>query len=222
LEKAMVAFLNVYSTNNLDGVLTKADFFHLASALAVEFTSDGQVPLSNTWLWGRTECPYENPSFPKRLPAPTDKWQRLVDVFITRLGLTVTDVVALNGAHCLGSVRLEEALMMGAWVPNNTRFSNAFYKRLFGTYDDSKWTLDTPPYPNAKSTYYPPSFVGHETATSPMMLPTDLSMGWNSDSGCNVTRQPGDCPVNTNTQTIAKNFAQDESAFFSSFCDCIY
>ena len=86
--------------------LSRADFWVAAANAVIYLTSiDNSLDLRNTFYWGRTtvdSCPGSD----SRLPT-TAGCQDVEDVFLTRMGLTWKDAVALLGAHTLGRGHLE-------------------------------------------------------------------------------------------------------------------
>ena len=86
--------------------LSRADFWVAAANAVIYLTSiDNSLDLRDTFYWGRTtrdSCPGSD----SRLPT-TAGCQDVEDVFLTRMGLTWKDAVALLGAHTLGRGHLE-------------------------------------------------------------------------------------------------------------------
>ena len=86
--------------NNNYSHISKADFWVAAANAVIRQTSSGGLNLKDSFVWGRVDqssCPDSAP----RLPAATG-CSEVEDVFLNRLGLTLTDAVALIGAHTLG------------------------------------------------------------------------------------------------------------------------
>jgi hypothetical protein len=87
--------------------VSKADFWVAIANGAIKATSRNQA-LDLPFQWGRLDndnCTPETAAT-HRLPASTG-CQQVEDTFITRMGLTWTDAVALMGAHTLGRASLD-------------------------------------------------------------------------------------------------------------------
>ena len=115
-------------------IMSRADFW-VAAANAVIFNSS---PLRNNspqldlpFRWGRVDSD-DCPNSSSRIPEPGG-CNDVEDAFITRMGLTWTDAVALLGAHTLGRGDLNFSGHAGTWVQDDERstvFDNNFYREL--------------------------------------------------------------------------------------------
>ncbi|RWR81770.1 L-ascorbate peroxidase, cytosolic isoform X1 [Cinnamomum micranthum f. kanehirae] len=76
-------------------ILSYADFYQLAGVVAVEVTGGPEVPFHP----GREDKP--EPPVEGRLPDATKGSDHLRDVFVTHMGLSDQDIVALSGGHTL-------------------------------------------------------------------------------------------------------------------------
>ena len=115
-------------------IISKADFWVLAAKVSVEVTAvmDYEVP----FRYGRTtaaECGYDG----DRLPAAEGGAEEIERVFVTAMGLTFRDAVALLGAHTLGRLETENSGFEGAWTNNPDTFDNNY----FVTMTQSGWDL---------------------------------------------------------------------------------
>ena len=80
--------------------MSRADFWVAAANAVIKMTSSDQLDLKSTFKWGRQDADSCDDSA-IRLPGASSCTE-VEDVFLTRLGLTWTDAVALIGAHTLG------------------------------------------------------------------------------------------------------------------------
>jgi hypothetical protein len=98
--------------------LSIADIWTLAGVQAIKLTGGPDIP----YRLGRTDAP-DNAACPPngRLPDAALGAQHLRDVF-HRMGLADKDIVALSGAHTLGSCHQLRSGYDGPWTHNPTRY----------------------------------------------------------------------------------------------------
>ncbi|GAA5816340.1 hypothetical protein MFLAVUS_009868 [Mucor flavus] len=155
-----------HARNFLDPIKAKhtwishADLWTLAGCVAVEQMGGPHIE----WTGGRrdktneTECPPQG-----RLPDAALGKDHVLDVFVSRMGFTVQETVALIGAHTVGRCHADRSGFDGPWTYNPTRFSNQFYKLLLNvTWVEKKWDG-------------PKQFVDEDEGEI-MMLPTDMAL----------------------------------------------
>jgi catalase (peroxidase I) len=93
----------------------------LAGCVAVEHMGGPHIE----WTGGRrdkgneTDCPPLG-----RLPDGALGKDHVLDVFVSRMGFTVQETVALIGAHTVGRCHADRSGFDGPWTYNPTRFSN--------------------------------------------------------------------------------------------------
>lgn len=93
----------------------------LAGCVAVEQMGGPHIE----WTGGRrdktneAECPPQG-----RLPDAALGKDHVLDVFVSRMGFTVQETVALIGAHTVGRCHADRSGFDGPWTYNPTRFSN--------------------------------------------------------------------------------------------------
>ncbi|CEP19885.1 hypothetical protein [Parasitella parasitica] len=140
--------------------ITYADLYTLGGCVAVEQMGGPHIP----WEGGRFDT-NDKDSIPSRnrLPDGSLGKNHVIDVFLDRLGMTVQETVALMGAHAVGECHKSHQGFDGPWTPNQTEFTNNFYKMLLTrTWKEKKWDG-------------PRQFEDEETHEL-MMLPTDMVM----------------------------------------------
>ena len=99
--------------NRAYSFMSKADFWVASANAVIEITSP-RNQLVLPFRWGRTDrdsCPQSS----GRLPEPHG-CSEVERTFITRMGMTWTDAVALMGAHTLGKGHEEFSGHEGTWV----------------------------------------------------------------------------------------------------------
>ncbi|MCO5609517.1 hypothetical protein L7F22_063745 [Adiantum nelumboides] len=104
-------------------ILSYADFYQLASVVAVEVTGDAEIPFY-PGRQNKTESPKEG-----RSPDVTKGSSHLWDVF-GHMGLGDKEIVALFGAHILGRCHKDRSSFEGAWTENPLRSDNSYFKEL--------------------------------------------------------------------------------------------
>jgi catalase (peroxidase I) len=139
--------------------LTTADKWAYAGALAIEFTGGPRIPFTT----GRTDasdgskCPVNG-----RLPDASQGAQHLRDVFY-RMGFDDREIVALSGAHTLGSCHYSRSGFNGPWTTQPLKFDNEYFTNLLNL----QWNEVT--LHNGNKQFNDPS-------GKLMMLPTDLAL----------------------------------------------
>lgn len=196
-----------------------ADIWALAGASAIEFLGGPEidVKLGRTDATSGAACPVVG-----RLPDASQGAQHLRDVF-HRMGFNDEEIVALSGAHTLGSCHKTRSGFDGPWTRHPLKFDNTYFKNLLElTWRPRKWsgpmqceeeahTVPTlthciPLCPASNAVYRP--LARHcvhcryedEQTGQLMMLPTDLAL--TTDSKFKPTVQ---------------KFAKDEQAFKVAF-----
>ena len=64
-----------------------------------------------------------------RLPSGTGDAKHLREIFYPK-GFNDRDIVALSGAHTVGSCHLDRSGFVGSWTENDRVFDNSFFKNL--------------------------------------------------------------------------------------------
>ncbi|KAL9547215.1 cytochrome c peroxidase [Mucor bainieri] len=140
--------------------ISYADLWTLAGCVAVEQMGGPHIE----WTGGRRDKANEIDCPPLgRLPDAALGKDHVLDVFVSRMGFTVQETVALIGAHTVGRCHADRSGFDGPWTYNPTRFSNQFYKLLLNvTWVEKKWDG-------------PKQFVDEDEGEI-MMLPTDMAL----------------------------------------------
>jgi catalase (peroxidase I) len=138
--------------------LSYADLWTLAGVQSVKLMGGPTVPFA----FGRSDeadgatCPMNG-----RLPDAAQGAAHLRDVFY-RMGFDDKDIVALSGAHTVGSCHKDRSGFDGPWTSNPVKFDNEYFTNL----SDLKWTVREGDGPLQ---YTDPS-------GKLMMLPTDMCL----------------------------------------------
>ena len=139
--------------------LSTADLWTLAGCQAIQLMGGPAVP----FCYGRTDdvngarCPAHG-----RLPDAKLGADHLREVFY-RMGFTDRDIVALSGAHTVGSCHRLRSGFDGPWTSNPLKFDNEYFRNLL----EKTWVIQ----PNSD----PPQYMDVETGKL-MMLPTDMCL----------------------------------------------
>jgi hypothetical protein len=164
--------------------ISYADLWTFAGCAAVEFCGGPKV----AHQFGRTDFKEGSYSVVEngRLPDATQGAEHLRQVFY-RMGFNDQEIVALSGAHTLGSCHSVRSGFDGPWTRNPLRFDNEYYRNLM----ELDW--------KKKEWDGPVQFVDVPTGEL-MMLPTDMALKTD--------------PV---FRKYAELYAQNESKFFEDF-----
>lgn len=106
--------------------LSYADLWTMAGTQAIALTGGPEIP----FLYGRTDDA-DNTNCPAlgRLPDATQGAKHLRDVFY-RMGFDDKGIVALSGAHTLGSCHRARSGFDGPWTTNPLKFDNEYFQNL--------------------------------------------------------------------------------------------
>lgn len=105
--------------------ISYADFYQLASSVAVEFSGGPKIP----FRFGRVDATEEDCAPDGRLPNFTKRMPHLRDIF-HRMGLTDKDITVLSGAHTLGAAHEDRSGLKGPWTVEPTEFDNSYFVEI--------------------------------------------------------------------------------------------
>lgn len=201
--------------------ISKADFWLLAANLAIRYatttTTSGRpfppgVPaspgvLSLPFRFGRqddTTCDDHG-----RLPSAGFSWSNMTAMFVDRIGLTVTQFVALLGAHTLGRAQAANSGFEGGWTVAQSTFSNLYFSSLGGvkwnnTNASNVW-VDGVPQPNV---------LMLKIDVEPLYSPSEscpVFLNFNAPSPCTKNHAAGD------PSAVVQAFATDIRSWFGNF-----
>ncbi len=165
--------------------VTIADLWTLAGCVAIECMGGPKVPFQ----YGRSDdndnrrCPAHG-----RLPDANLGASHLRDVFY-RMGFDDRDIVALSGAHTVGSCHRLRSGFYGPWTSYPLQFNNEYFRNLL----DKTWVVQ----PDSS----PQQYMDEETKKL-MMLPSDI---------CLIEDEK--------FKVYVQLYAQDESKFFMDFAN---
>jgi len=149
LEDIVADLEEVYTTEGLDSIISRADMWALMGIWAINSTIDNNnndcaagthnnancvtVPdLQVTFQWGREDCataPYSDTDV--HLPAGTLGHTDTMDFFFNEFGFSDRETTALMGAHTLGAALITQSGFHGTWVSNEVRyFNNQYYTNI--------------------------------------------------------------------------------------------
>lgn len=164
--------------------ISYADLWALAAIVAVEAAGGPKV----TFRPGRQDGTEKEVTPDGRLPDASQGADHLRHIF-GRMGFTDAEIVALSGAHALGSCHADRSGFEGAWTEEPLQFDNTYFKDIFG----GQWEAEV-------------TAAGckqwRDKEKETMMLPTDLCLK--------------EDPV---FKPVAEKFAKDNEAFCKAFAD---
>ena len=192
LEPIFTAINDLYDSNFSTTGMSRADFIALAGVVAVREASCNmqvgppgrQPPPTNNEdcaepvleiRYGREDC-RTSPTTTHviELPNPHSDLDHVMEVFRDGMGMTERQVVALMGAHSLGSCTPENSGFLGPWDRSVFTLNNGFYIELV----NSDWAQDKLMFP--------------ESPVDP-----DPRFQWNTADANITARMPGRMMLNT-------------------------
>jgi hypothetical protein len=226
---------NMYDTAQLNGsplsqILSRADFWHLASTRVVVVSSSGVV--NPQWVAGRKdpEQLFSNPSsFGPRFRGRLPEFFAFSEMERTcgRNNMDNFHATALLGGHTLGHAHPSISGFRGSWDPTPTVFDNVYWQVLQG--DD--WFTTNVQGRNivtgerSNMTQYSLSGVNNDRSVQLFVDANQLVETTFPNNQCphvkvfspNTACQQNDPPVFGNAPSILQAWAQIPSTFFSAF-----
>ena len=201
--------------------ISRADFWVLAATLAIQFSStpaavgSGPLPaspgtLTLPFLVGRLDAATCNDV--GLLPGAGFSWAQSA-AFFGRVGLSVTNIVALFGAHALGRAEFQNSGFDGGWTTTQSSFSNAYYAQMLGI-----------PWANLNASANSNLWLNGGSAPATIRLRSDAEVAITPASvACPRFGGPGravstvGCPFNSITQGALGSFAASTAAWYAAF-----
>eukprot|EP00754_Rhynchopus_humris_P035167 Rhum_TRINITY_DN16733_c0_g1::Rhum_TRINITY_DN16733_c0_g1_i1::g.164227::m.164227/K00428/E1.11.1.5; cytochrome c peroxidase len=175
--------------------ISHSDLWVFAGCLAVERM--GGPPVLEDFRYGRIDqVRTEQHNTPHLLPKPMRQEEagclrNLAD--FCRAGMTMTDYVALLGAHTVGSMHLPRSGYSGSWTATPRAFNNEYYKNLLEV------TWHATPFQEGEKRHA--QYVGKtKEGKDVAMLPSDIALLHNE-----------------RTRALVKKYANSEEAWRADF-----
>ncbi|XP_013403613.1 putative ascorbate peroxidase [Lingula anatina] len=139
LETVINRLDELYAQHNLSTVISRADFWVLASIAGVEVAARksklcSPAPCTQPniqFRWGRKDCataPATNDTH--QFPDAHGDLNHVLTFFGDSFNMTTRDVVACLGAHTLGKAKRSNSGFEGLWVPQEDEFDNHYYTAM--------------------------------------------------------------------------------------------
>lgn len=239
LQPAVSILTTSYYANGFDKIISLADYFALATTLSIKKAiQDGNMQRSGklnvpcpvpcfSMQWGRKDAANGCSRDASELPSPTMTGDQMFNYFYREFGFSKDQVIALMGAHNLGSAVVTNSGYDGKWIGSQVGgLSEIFFSLMvnpnvaFSNYDASrgsgpaKWEFKAN-YPNGTN--------------AGMMFNTDFEIFYNLtlDANamatcklnhlCGLTNScSGYCPISSTFQT-AYTYSQSCPTFMNDF-----
>eukprot|EP00512_Aurantiochytrium_limacinum_P013653 CAMPEP_0171574032 /NCGR_PEP_ID=MMETSP0961-20121227/5110_1 /TAXON_ID=87120 /ORGANISM="Aurantiochytrium limacinum, Strain ATCCMYA-1381" /LENGTH=731 /DNA_ID=CAMNT_0012129259 /DNA_START=56 /DNA_END=2248 /DNA_ORIENTATION=- len=147
-----------------------------------------------------------------RLPVANGDFAHIFGIFVTRMGMTLRELVAIVGAHTLGAATSDGSGNNGIWVEKNDVFDNQFYIDML----DMDWTREMVYFGVDNSSRTFQWIADADDGVELMMLNTDLSLIYqlepastSIDPTCTVTSS---CAYNLNDDELQARLIVEEFA----------
>ena len=199
---------------HVDGFLSRGDVWALAGNLMIEAAGGPRLE----YRIGRPAAEQCAGHGARHVSSEAGHAQIFAD-FVTRLGFTPRQVVALLGAHVLGRASAANSGYVGPWVPTNDEFTNRYFVDLL----DKPWVSlvdnNVPPFGRRTTWRRTEGGMGLQAE---IMLQTDIELAFDVDSGfCSRAGGPivgSSCPRATHDFSAhVDDFARDQPAWFGAF-----
>merc|ERR1719397_791074 len=234
LEALVAGLEEIYQSEELGEVLSRADLWALLGVWAVQQTIDNSnedcedcdtgPDQTLDFKWGRVDCdtaPYSDSLL--NYPSGLLNHDELMSFFDSEFGYTEREVTALMGAHTLGAADIFNSGFNGVWVNDEQQyFNNKYYSHL--TDDSINWRLvkrscrrlnsvDTELCEEEQTTgwQWTASGVGFNL-NADMALVKDFETDAEGQPSC----QFSECP-DSSSASIAKEFAESNALFIEEF-----
>jgi len=236
LEDLVADLEEVYQSEGLADIISRADLWALLGIWAVEETIDKSneecgdcdtVPdLQVEFQWGREDCqsaPYSDAFL--NFPSGLLNHEGLMSYFASEFSFTERQVTALMGAHTLGKADIFNSGFNGVWVNDEQQyFNNKYFSHL--TDQEVNWRSVQRACPKLKSVdtdlcedeqttgwQWTASGVGFNL-NADMALVKDFDTDAEGKPSCDFS----DCPDSTSA-SIVEEFAASNGLFIEEFSD---
>lgn len=165
-----------------ENIVSRADFFNLAAAVAIEVGSTisnltaaaesglpvDLEPVVLPWRTGRIDDVTCAGFDTGRLPSAAGTWADTAARF-GAFGMTATQVVAILGAHSMGRCQAQNSGFEGGWTQHQSSFSNEYFQ----LYVKNQWTQAA----TGSDVWTAPGPAPGGAADEVIMLRADIQLG---------------------------------------------
>lgn len=197
--------------------ISRADFWALWGKMTAERASNFLINLD--YFYGRTDN-VECNSGAGRLPSALLGLSHIEDIFVTQMGLTMTDAVTLIGAHSVGHMSPDYSGFgldptdpnndgsnnVNAWDTSPETLDNRYYTQLVGV----RWNLEP------ETSFHLQEYTRGAIGT--IMLNTDMSLTFENipnEDVCGANAQG--CSRVTSTSDQITSYINDNQVFLNDF-----
>jgi len=208
--------------------LSLADFWVICANAAIKSSVAAEdAPLTVGFKYGRSDidCSDCDATVAARLPDESKSTDHVEEVFVTRMGLTKAETVALMGAHSMGKMEPLNTGYAGKWDRTFAQLDNLYFDQILNKpwvrFSVDETTVFNDPDQGAHAPY--PDYVHeqtkHEWRVRPggdtfqddtdKLLNTDMCLAWNIGDDDNVNE--GTCTTRpSNAATVAADTRRGE------------
>merc|ERR1712086_368293 len=188
--------------NSYSDKLSLADFWVICSNAAIKSSvAEADAPLSVGFKYGRTDhtCVDCDVTGASRLPDESKSTDHVEDVFVTRMGFSKKETVALMGAHSMGKMEPLNTGYAGKWDRTFAQMDNIYFEQILDRpwfrfdVDESTKFGGQAPYPDYvhEATKHEWRVANEPTADdfqddTNKLLNTDMCLAWAIGDGDDV------------------------------------
>ena len=178
--------------------VSHSDLWNLAASVAIEDMGGPEV--AKDYKFGRVDqTVHQAHNEPGLIPQPTRTGRigclRNMLEF-GRMGLSTTEMVALMGAHTVGTKHVEGSGFSGQCTSNPLKFDNEYFKNLL----EVKWTATKPDPEQGIHAQYRGTVVKGGKPVEVTMMPADVALLYDAK-----------------TRALVKDYAADEALWHKDF-----
>lgn len=141
-----------------------------------------------------------------KVPGLSFGWSETQSLFAATWDYTVTDTVAIMGAHTVGRAFARfNGKVEGGWTLFQSSFDSGYYRRLVGVAWDQRGGIEWRDNQNN------------------ILIPIDVELGISPSAGCphfksNLQAAAGStCPINQAAVAVVQSFASDQALWWTAF-----